>query len=225
MKTIDRERFLEESMNILGQIHNQLSSLPALKITELEPECTALVVVDMINGFVREGSLKSEYAEKLIPEISKLMKLCSARGIPIIAFADTHTQAAPEVDAYPVHCLAGSSESEVVDELKASAEFKLISKNSTNGFIEPEFQDWLSNNPGIDGFIVVGVCTDICVQQFAVTLKTWFNRQDRKSRVIVPLNAVDTFDLGPHNRYLMNCMALYGMLGNGVEVIKRIEDD
>jgi len=224
MKTIDRKRFLEESMHVLGQIFDQLDSLPSLDISGLDPEKTALMVVDMINGFTREGALKSKYAERLIPEISRLMKLCREKGIPVLAFADTHTPASPEFDSYPAHCLAGSSESEVVDELKAAADFTLIPKNSTNGFIEPKFQEWLLKNPGIDCFIVVGVCTDICVQQFATTLKTWFNMENRKSRIIVPMNAVDTFSLGTHDRNLMNCMALYDMLGNGVEVVERIGD-
>lgn len=220
----DRKRFEEECLKALGQIYEQMENLPALNISELETERTVLVVIDMINGFVREGALKSEHAEGIIPEISRLMKMCQAKGIPIIAFADAHTQASPEFDSYPAHCLAGSSESEVVEELKAQAEFTLIPKNSTNGFLEPKFQEWLSENPGIDRFVVVGVCTDICVQQFAVTLKTWFNRQDRRARVIVPANAVDTYDLGSHNRNLMNCLALFGMIGNGVEVVGRIAE-
>ena len=79
MKITDREKFLEKSINVLAQIHDQLCSLSPLKSSELKPENTALVVVDMINGFVREGALKSEYAEGIIPEISRLMKLCRAR--------------------------------------------------------------------------------------------------------------------------------------------------
>jgi len=218
----DRKQFEEKMSEALSSICEELSRLPELKISGLDPERTALVVVDMINGFVREGALKSEYAESIIPEISGLMKLCSEKGIPIIAFADTHTKASPEFDSYPVHCLAGSTESEVVDELKAAADFMLIPKNSTNGFHEPKFLEWLEDNPAVDRFIVVGVCTDICVHQFAVTLKTWFNRQDKKVRVIVPVNAVDTYDLGSHDRMLMNCVALYSMLGNGVEVVEKI---
>lgn len=222
MKIIERESFLEECRKALEQIYEQLSHLPDLKSSELTPENTALVVVDMINGFAREGALKSEYVEDLIPGIAGLMKLCRSRGIPVIAFADSHTKASPEFDAYPPHCLAGTSESEVVDELKTAADFTLIPKNSTNGLLETEFQRWLESNPGIDRFVVVGDCTDICIQQFAVSLKAWFNRMDKRSRVIVPLDAVDTFDSDAHNRSLMNVMALCSMLGNGVEVVAKI---
>jgi nicotinamidase-related amidase len=109
-----------------------------------------------------------------------------------------------------------------VDELKDLGGWTLIPKNSTNGFLEPAFQEWLAKNEAIDTFIVTGDCTDICIQQFAITLKTWFNRKDRKSRIIVPIDAVDTYDLGLHSGDLMHVMALYNMIGNGVEVVSGI---
>lgn len=68
-------------------------------------------------------------------------------------------------------------------------------------------------------FIVTGVCTNICIEQFALTLKTYFNKQNVKSRVIVPINTVETYDLDIHNGDLMNVMALYNMIVNGIEVV------
>lgn len=81
----------------------------------------------------------------------------------------------------------------------------------------------MKDNKHIDTFIITGNCTDICVQQFAITLKTWFNRQNIKVRVIVPVNAVETYDFGLHDGDLMNVMALYNMMINGVEVVAGIE--
>lgn len=46
--------------------------------------------------------------------------------------------------------------------------------------------------------------------------------QNKKVRVIVPLNAVETYDLGIHNGDLMNVMALYNMIINGVEVVRNV---
>jgi len=45
---------------------------------------------------------------------------------------------------------------------------------------------------------------------------------NKRARVIVPLNAVDTYDLGVHDRNLMNVMAAYNMIINGVEVVRDI---
>lgn len=72
-------------------------------------------------------------------------------------------------------------------------------------------------------FIITGVCTDICVHQFSLTLKTYFNKQNKESRVIVPVNTVETYDLGMHNGDLMNIMALYSMTVNGIEVVAGVE--
>lgn len=224
MKKLVRDDFIQKSGETLRAILETIEKQPDLDIREVEPEKTVLVIVDMINGFAREGALKSPRVEALIPQICELSKLCDKYNIKKLAFADSHTNKSPEFDAYPAHCLNGTPESEVVDEIKDIGGYKLIEKNSTNGFIEEEFQKWLAENPKINTFIVVGVCTDICIQQFAVTLKTYYNIKDMKSRVIVPLDAVDTYDLGQHNGDLMNVMAIFSMRGNGVEVVMGIRE-
>ncbi|MCX7924026.1 MAG: cysteine hydrolase [Clostridia bacterium] len=224
MFNIKREDFIKRSTETLNAILDMLEDLAAVNLKELKVENTVLIMVDMINGFTREGALQSPRVEALIPEITRLSRVCGEQGIGKLAFADCHTQVSPEFGAYPVHCLAGTREGEVVDELKAVGGYELIEKNSTNGFLEEKFQEWLKANPQIDNFIVVGDCTDICVQQFAITLKTYYNIVNKNVRVIVPVNAVDTYDFAIHNGDLMQVMALYNMMGNGIEVVKGIED-
>ncbi len=213
----------EKSRIALEGIVTMLSSLPSLPLNELQGEQTVFVIIDMINGFAREGALKSERVESLIPVIAKLSEECGRRGIRKLAFADNHTNESPEFGAYPPHCIQGTSESEIVDELKAVGGYTLIPKNSTNGFLEKEFQAWLSQNKQIRNFIITGDCTDICIQQFAVTLKTWFNMHNEISRIIVPVNAVDTYDLGLHDGDLLHTVALYNMAVSGVELVRSIE--
>lgn len=212
-----------KNIHSLNEINSLLEKLPVIRLEDLESEKSALIIVDMINGFIREGPMMSERVEAIIPEIVELSKKCDKLKIQKIAFADNHTDASPEFDSYPRHCLKGTSESEIVDEIKAAGGYVLIPKNSTNGFLEEAFQKWLNTNEQTDTFIITGCCTDICVQQFAITLKTWFNKNNRYSRIIVPVNAVETYDLGPHDAELTNTMALYNMLINGVEVVKEVE--
>ncbi|PNT94261.1 cysteine hydrolase family protein [Clostridium thermosuccinogenes] len=222
MKLTIKNDFLNRSVKTLGEIHDMLEKLPTVELRDLQANQAALVIVDMINGFVREGALKSPRIEELIPEIVELSKMCDKLGIAKIAFADCHTEISPEFDSYPPHCMTGTHESEIVDEIKEVGGYTLIPKNSTNGFLEEGFQKWLSENRHINTFIITGDCTDICVQQFSITLKTWFNKQNMKSRIIVPVNAVETYDLGVHDADLVNVMALYNMMINGVEVVKSI---
>lgn len=212
-----------KNIHSLNEINSLLEKLPVIRLEDLESEKSALIIVDMINGFIREGPMMSERVEAIIPEIVELSKKCDELKIQKIAFADNHTDASPEFDSYPRHCLKGTSESEIVDEIKAAGGYVLIPKNSTNGFLEEAFQKWLNTNEQTDTFIITGCCTDICVQQVAITLKTWFNKNNRNSRIIVPVNAVETYDLGPHDAELTNTMALYNMLINGVEVVKEVE--
>lgn len=221
---ISREEFLKNSAAALGEIYDLLAALPELALDSLDPEKTVLVIVDMINAFARTGPLQSPRVEALIPEVVRVLKLCRRRGIGAIAFADSHSRRSPEFDSYPAHALAGTAESEVVDEIKEVGGYTLFAKNSTNGFLEEGFQNWFSSHPHLENFIVVGDCTDICVQQFALSLKAYSNMRDERRRVIVPVNAVDTYDLGAHNGDLTHVMALFNMMGNGVELYSRVGD-
>lgn len=223
MRMINKDGFLKRSTETLGEIFDMLDKLPMLQLKDLHRRQTALVIVDMVNGFAREGALKSSRVEELIPEITELSRKCDKFQISKLAFADCHRISSPEFDAYPKHCMVGTYEGEIVDEIKEVGGYTLIQKNSTNGFLEEEFQKWLKENQQINTFITTGDCTDICIQQFAITLKTWFNMQNKKVRVIVPINAVETYDLGLHEGELMNVMALYNMIINGIEVVKAIE--
>lgn len=223
MKTVNKSDFLKTSIEALGEIFDMLGGLPVLQLKDLQGKKTALVIMDMINGFAREGALQSPRVEKLIPEIANLSNVCDSLEITKLAFADCHTEVSPEFETYPIHCVAGSSEGEIVDEIKELGGYTLFTKNSTNGFLEDEFQVWLRDNQQINTFIITGDCTDICVQQFAITLKTCFNMQNRKIRIIVPVNVVETYDLGLHKGDLMNVMALHNMITNGIEVVQCIE--
>jgi len=220
---IDKNIFVEESKNTLVSIVDMLNEVESANLNELEKDKTVLVIIDMINGFAKQGALMSPRVESLIPEIKRLSKACDNSGIEKIAFADYHKEVAVEFESYVPHCMINTNECEVVDELKTVGGYRLINKNSTNGFLEDEFQKWFESNKDIVNYIVVGDCTDICIQQFTLSVKAWFNKENIKSRIIVPINAVDTYDFEMHNGDLTNIMALYNMRINGVEVVKNIK--
>lgn len=219
---LGREEFLKDSMETLGNIYDNMTNLKNLDLGELVPNKTALVIIDMVNGFAREGALKSSRVEGIIEPIAGLMRRCREKGIVQIAFADNHCPDTIEFGAYPQHCLEGTSEAEIVDELKTEGGYTLIPKNSTNGFLEKDFEKWLLSNNDIDTFLIVGDCTDICIMQFALTIKTWFNKENKPSRIIVPADMVETYDLGDHKGDFLNIMALQIMQWNGIEIVEEI---
>lgn len=220
---MNNKSFFELSTKTITEIIKMLEAKPEVLLNDLSANRTALIIVDMVNGFAKEGALQSPRVKGIIPQIVSLSNKCDLVNIQKIAFADAHSNNSPEFESYPAHCLEGTTESEIVNEIKEIGGYKLILKNSTNGFLEKEFQEWLKENPNINQFIVVGDCTDICIQQFAVTLKTWFNKDNKKSRIIVPINAVETYDFDMHNGDLMQIMSLYTMLLNGIEIVKEIQ--
>lgn len=222
MQKLEKNNFVLKSSKVSEKIFDRLEQLMPIKLENINTEKTALVVIDIINGFAKSGSLYSSRNEEIIPGIVKLAETFSDKRMPILCLADSHSEDSPEFDSFPTHCLKDSVESEVVDEIKQAAKFIRINKESTNGFLAQEFQDWFLKNPNIDTYIITGDCTDICIMQFALTIKAWFNNQNLKSRIIVPANLVETFDLNEHDGDFMNIVSLYIMLQGGIEIIPEI---
>lgn len=206
----------------LDKLQTRLEKLETLPLKSLDPEDTALVIIDMTNGFAREGLLASPRVAALIPAIVSLAESCLSRRIPVIAPSDTHTPEAEEFMAYPAHCVVGSEESDLVDELKSLNGIMKLEKNSTQIWHSQAFQDWFRANERRSTWILTGDCTDICVLQFALALKTFFQSENRPSRVIVPINAINTFETPDHPGDLYHLMALALMEAGGVELVKGV---
>lgn len=218
-----KNEFMKEATGFLSSLYDTFSNLPDLALAGFDPHKSVLVIVDMINGFVKEGKLSSPRVFQINDRVAALAKECLRRGIPVLAFADSHGEQSPEFSSYPRHCIAGTKESELCDELKKLDGIRVIKKNSTNGCLEPEFNDYLGSQPEKDTFLVTGCCTDLCVQQFCLTLKTAFNRQDKPCRIVVPTALTATFDLPAHNGSFCDISAYFNMSINGIEIVKDIE--
>lgn len=216
-----KKNFLKDSQKPLGDIFDKITKLSPLPLSAFCPEKTTLIVVDMINGFVKEGALASPNVLAINQPIANLCKSCGEAGIRIAALCDSHPADSPEFESYPPHCVTGSAECEVTDEIKSAAKINMITKGSTNGMLEPAFK-WWADLMGCDTFIIVGDCTDLCVLQLATSLKGWFNAKGAKSRVIVPAALVATYDLAEHTADLQSLFALYNMSVNGIELCKDI---
>ena len=73
--------------------------------------------------------------------------------------------------------------------------YTIVPKNSINAFINTSLGDWLDAHRNLSAVAVVGNCTDLCVHQVAMYLKLYANAHNLKMRVIVPENAVQTYDM------------------------------
>lgn len=200
----------------------QLSELPAVPGDSFLDGRTGLVIVDMINGFLTEGILSSQRALSVLPAVEKLLTFANTNQLPCVAFADCHEPDCIEFNSFPPHCIKGTSESEIAPSLCEIGGFQKIEKNSTNGFLTPEFQNFFHQHSELEQIILCGVCTDICVMQFALTLKTFCNQNNRHLEIIIPVNAVETYDAPNHCADVMQTVALQMMTQAGIKLISEV---
>ena len=148
------------------------------------------IVVDVLSGFCKQGNLASPRCDAAIPKIREAIEARRRAGDQLIFLADTHDPNDREFEVFPVHCVRGTVESEVVPELESLlGDGTLIRKRRYSGFFETDLEARLrAAQP--EQVTVVGVCTDICV------LHTVADLRNRDYRVVVPAAAVETFD-GP----------------------------
>ena len=98
------------------------------------------VIVDMVKDFVNEWPLADNKISKITPKIIEQIKYFLSNSLPIISFRDCHSSD-DEFKIYPPHCIKGTSESELVNELLPySKHFIDIEKNTTNGYNTELFQ-------------------------------------------------------------------------------------
>lgn len=201
-----------------------LENIESISLESLRKDDTAIIVVDMIKGFYNIGPLANEKVADIIPNIVKLDEI--TQDYKKIFFIDSHSEDALEFNSYPSHCVSGTIEAELIDELASnrSVENKntiVVRKNSVNGFHCTEIRE-LIDEPSIRNYIVVGVCTDICVKNFAMSTVTYFNQNNLDKTIIVPTNMIETFDAPFHNRDFWNLTSLFEMKSNGVKIVKNI---
>ncbi len=214
---------LAKALTTLKTIGEELSQLPVLPLKDLDPEKTVLLHIDIVDGFLHTGALSSPRAASILPYVVDLNERLA--DFSKIFILDEHPDDAVEFRAYPPHCVAGSGESELVDDLKVFAENAYIfKKNSTNLLHAPGFLDLLDEHPEWETFLIVGVVTDICVLQGALTLKTYFDQLQQKKRLVVLTKGVDTYDLpaAMHDATLMNLFTLYNLQMNGIELYEDV---
>lgn len=209
----------ESIMKSLLKVEDLISNKEQLELKDLDKDKTVIIFVDMVHGFVDEGILQSDRALTIKDRVKALDE--ASTGFHKVFFVDQHDEDAAEFNHYGKHCVEGSKESILIDDYDINGEYSsIINKNSVNGFVAPGFTKWLEEHPFVNSFIVVGLVTDICVMNFALTLKSYFNQKNIVSNIIIPTNCVETFDYEEtaHNAALMNAFALYNMQMNGIEL-------
>jgi nicotinamidase-related amidase len=213
---------------------------------------TGLVVVDEVNGFASVGcgnlapQAENPQIARMIEETDRLARDFRTRGWPVLAFLDTHEPGKPE-PPYPPHCEKGTGEENLVpalewleDELAAT----LVRKDCINGFVgairrdgSNQVAEWVNENR-LRRLLVVGICTDICVMDFVLTMLSARNHalMPTLEDVIVHSGGCATFDLprevasglglpetAAHPQQPTHYLGLYFMASRGAILADRVD--
>lgn len=178
-----------------------------------------LVIVDMVNGFIKEGNMADPYINHITPRIISLVEESIKDGEGIAFVKDTHEPNSKEFRKFPIHCLKGTSESELIDELKKYEEYGIsYEKNSTSTMFAKGFISDLEKMKKLREIIITGCCTDICVLNLAIPLTNYFDQEDREVDVTVIEDGVETYNAPNHNREEYKEMSLKLMKQAGINI-------
>jgi nicotinamidase/pyrazinamidase len=173
-------------------------------MTERSPS-KSILVIDMLNGFCREGNLASARLDSITGRLRTYLLQQQEEGAHIVFLTDTHTADDPEFAMFPVHCVEGSGEDEIVPELTGIAARGTVVRKATFSGFRGTALDEVLTRLAPDVVEVTGVCTDICV------LHTVYDLRLRGYRVVVHRALVETYDGPEHDGDEINRFALTHM--------------
>lgn len=208
----ENEKLFSDLKNYADELENK----EAIDASSLDTDETLLVIVDMIKGFCVSGALASTRSGEISPNVADLINKLPKAKLAFIR--DCHSADAVEFNAFPSHC-TGDEESELVDELKNFSGID-IPKNSTNGFFA--LSKAVPNLTDYKNIVVVGVCTDICVMQLALSLRAYINETNKLTDVVTFIDCVETYDAPWHSGDLSNIASMKLMEQSGVKVYKTL---
>jgi len=135
-----------------------------------DPDRTAVVVVDMQNGFCHpDGSLYAPGSEAAVDDVAALVDRAREAGARVVFTRDVHPPGQfedahyyDEFDRWGEHVVEGSWDAEIVDDLGVDPSDHVVEKHTYDAFYETELDGWLSAR-GVDDLLVCGTLANVCV--------------------------------------------------------------
>ncbi|OGO04176.1 MAG: hypothetical protein A2Y60_05845 [Chloroflexi bacterium RBG_13_54_9] len=164
----------------------------------------AVIIVDMIRGFLEEGYplYCGASSRRIIPHVQRLLAEETAKGSRLLFLCDNHDPDDLEFKMFPRHCVVSTPETEIIPELSGYPG-DIIPKKRYSGFYGTDLDRRLKTlSP--KKITVCGVCTDICV------CHTVADCRNRDYVVEVPANCVASFDESAHEFALQHMEKILG---------------
>lgn len=163
-----------------------------------------VLVVDMLRGFLEEGNnlYCGDPAREIIPNVKRTIEEQINLGSKIVYICDSHEPDDLEFQMFPVHCVTGTDEADLIPELtEYPGDF--IYKQRYSGFFNTDLASKLEEIQP-DNVIICGVCTDICVMHTAA------DARNRDYNVSIPVDCVASFDYDAHEWALNHMRSILG---------------
>ncbi len=137
---------------------------------DLDPEQTALIVVDMQNGFCHpDGSLYAEPSEDAIKPVSRAVEKARDAGASVIFTRDVHPPEQfsdayyyDEFERWGEHVVEDSWESEIVEELDPRENELVVVKHTYDAFYQTGLEGYLESH-GVKDLVICGTLANVCV--------------------------------------------------------------
>jgi len=166
----------------------------------------AVIIIDMLNDFVT-GDLKTERAERIIPNLKKLVEAARKHDVPVIYSNDAHYKHDFEVvRRWGDHAIKGTLGAQVIPELAPKEEDFIVEKRVYSGFYETGLEPLLRSlygGKGVDTVILGGLHTHICVRH--TSADAFF----RGYKIIIASDGVEAFSQKEHEEGLKYLKEVY----------------
>src|SRR5437867_2910865 len=168
-----------------------------MHIDVIDPQKTAMIVVDMQNDFVASGAaMETPAARRVVPKLAEALRICREAGIKIIYTAHVHRRDGSDMglfdDLHPPIAnrdalVDGTPGVDIYPELAPAAGEHVIKKHRYSGFFGTDL-DIILREWGVDTVIISGTTTENCCQ--ATARDAMF----RNYRVVFLSDATATYD-------------------------------
>ncbi len=129
----------------------------------------ALIVVDMLNDFVRPGApLEVPAAREIVPALRRRIAKVRREGDLVVYVCDTHRKNDPEFVrmGWPPHAVEGTPGAAVVSALSPAPGDMVVEKRTYSGFHRTALEAVLRRNR-VWAVTIAGCVTNICIQFIA----------------------------------------------------------
>jgi nicotinamidase-related amidase len=136
----------------------------------LDPDSTAVLVVDMQNGFCHpDGSLYAPNSEAAIEPCAELVETARAADAEVVFTRDVHPPEQfenahyyDEFDRWGEHVLEGSWDAELVEELEPREDELVVVKHTYDAFYRTQLEGYLESH-AVDDLLICGTLANVCV--------------------------------------------------------------